>query len=145
MTLTERSQYFDANLAKLNKELEPSTTEGIGKMLAVVTAVIGCPMPDQAVLAKYIEMLSKYPPDLIKLSGDTVMKTHKWNNFPKVAEFIEVMAHKYSLRQHALKHTMRAMQTHGVATESGPNVSRPQAGRGPRHLGATLPDINKKG
>lgn len=94
-------------------------------MLAVVAGMIGCPTPPTAVLAKYIDMLTEYPADLIEYSGDFVLRRHKWNTFPKVAEFIEPITEEYHERT---KHLKR-MKTPNVV------IDGPKYDSGPKQIG----------
>jgi len=91
-----------------------STNEEVAKMLSVVSAMIGCEIPPTAVLAKYIEMLSEFPADLIEIAGNEVLRKHKWNNFPKLAEFIEPVEELLKARQLVLRSTKQAMKIYGV-------------------------------
>jgi hypothetical protein len=82
-------------------------------MLSVVAGMIGCSLPPSPVAAKYIEMLSVYPPDLVDEAGNDVLERHKWNTFPRVAEFIEPMKEMYDLRKQALRDIEKTMKFYG--------------------------------
>lgn len=107
---TDRNFQISVQHDKDKKALVPSSAEQVAQMLAVVAATIGCDIPVTAVLAKYIELLRDYPPDLIEKAGNTVLKKHKWNNFPKIAEFIEPIEEIYNIRRESLRHTLTVIE-----------------------------------
>jgi hypothetical protein len=140
-----RKTYLDATLEREAKDLEPATNEQVGKMLAVVAGMIGCPIPPTPVLAKYIEMLTEYPADLIEDAGTFVLKRHKWNTFPKVAEFIEPLLEEYHERRTAYRLTQRLYFSFVGEHPPALTVARgPLRGQGPRRIGQALPEIKKE-
>ena len=143
MTQDERIEYLRHNHAQNQESLRNSTTEQVARMLAVVGATIGCPMPPAAVLAKYITMLTRYPPDLIDYAGNCVLEVHKWNTFPKIAEFIDHMKDHHASRRESHISTMQAMARYQIEPPS-PDRRAPERGRGPRQIGASLPILNKE-
>ena len=138
----QRKAHLDATLKSEAKDLEGANSEQVGKMLAVVAGMIGCPIPPTPVLAKYIQMLTKYPPDLIEMAGTSVLKRHKWNTFPKVAEFIEPLLEEYHERQAAYRQTIRLYTA--FTGEALPAAAAPRSGRGPRRLGQALPEVKEE-
>jgi hypothetical protein len=141
----ERKTYLDAALEREAKDLEGASIDQVGHMLAVVAGMIGCPIPPPPVLAKYIEMLTEYPADLVEIGGTFVLKRHKWNTFPKVAEFIEPLLEEYHERQAAYRQTERLYES--FVGEKPPALSAaaaPRSGRGPRRLGQALIEMKKE-
>ena len=113
-------------------------------MLAVVAGMIGCPIPDTAILTKYIEMLTEYPFDLVDEAGTHVLKRHKWNTFPKVAEFIEPIIEEYHERRAAYRQTQRLYFSYMGKQPPALTVARgPRRGQGPRRIGQSLPKLEK--
>jgi hypothetical protein len=142
MSRDERKEYFDHRLEKHSQNLRTSSSDHVAEMLSVIAATIGCELPPVVVLAKYIDMLMEFPPDLIDIAGHAVLRRHKWNNFPRVAEFIEHIEELYQERQENLRHTQLTMKAYGV---SAPAVARgPLRGQGPRSLGESLPNLKKE-
>ena len=113
LSAKERNQYLDLMLIKNQRQLEPCSKGHVAKMLSVVAGMIGCSLPPSPVAAKYIEMLSVYPPDLVDEAGNDVLERHKWNTFPRVAEFIEPMKEMYNLRKQALRDIEKTMKFYG--------------------------------
>ena len=141
----ERKPYLDKCLEREIKDLEPATHDEIGKMLAVVAGMIGCPIPPTPVLAKYIEMLTKYPADLMDQAGNFVLKRHKWNTYPKVAEFIEPIIEEFHERRAALYQTQRLYYSlTGEHPPVLPAAAGPERGQGPRRIGQALTEIKKE-
>jgi hypothetical protein len=138
----ERKAYLDAALERERESLECATNEQVGKMLAVVAGMIGCPIPPTPVLAKYIEMLTEYPADLVEYAGTFVLKRHKWNTFPKVAEFIEPLLEEYHGRRAAYRLTRDLFYVFtGKPAPALTAAAAPRRGQGPRRLGQALPEI----
>ena len=136
----QRKANLDAALEREAKDLEGANSEQVGKMLAVVAGMIGCPIPPTPVLAKYIQMLTEYPADLIEEAGTFVLKRHKWNTFPKVAEFIEPLLEEYHERQAKHRQTRRLYKTFtGQEPPALTAAASPQSGRGPCRLAQALP------
>jgi hypothetical protein len=113
-------------------------------MLSVCAAMIQCPIPPQIVITKYIEILCEYPPDLIDIAGREVIKKHKWNNFPKVAEFIDEIKELYFLRKETKRKTEEAIGFWKNSSIRTVGTSPPSRGRGPRSLSASLPKMENK-
>ncbi len=129
--------------SNIETSLKPSTTKHVSKMLAVVAAMLSCAIPPTPVLAKYIELLHIYPPDLIEISGNIVIIEYRWNSFPKVADFIRPIRDDYQTRCRDLQRINRIIQ---MWTTGFVGTAAPKRGQGPRSLGACLPEMkNAKG
>ena len=90
-------------LEKSTERLTPANKDRIGKMLAVVATMIGAPIPSSNVLSNYIQFLSEYPQDLIDIAGKHVVETHRYNTYPRVADFIEPVKELLWARQRNMK------------------------------------------
>ena len=97
---------LNAMLEREQARLIPAEKERIGKMLAVVAKMIGAPIPDSETLALYIRFLSEYPQDLIDQMGEYVIRHHKYNTFPRVADFEEPVREQLFWRKQAVKETI---------------------------------------
>jgi hypothetical protein len=95
-------------LADVEQQLRPAEKDRIGKMLAVVAQMIGAPIPTPNVIAMYIGFLSEYPQDLIDEMGTYVIRHHKFNTYPRVADFEEPVRQTMLNRKRALKETLQA-------------------------------------
>lgn len=62
-----------------------------GKIMAFITAAIGKPLSDEA-LVVYYELLGDLPVDVLQTAAKRVCLEHKWANFPTVAELREAAA-----------------------------------------------------
>jgi len=115
-------------------------------MLATVAAMIGCPIPPTAVLTKYIEMLEIYPEKLLNQAGNLVLGQHIWNNFPRVAEFISIIKDQYRSMKNARLDTLNVLGFYTGKKESDMHriAPPPVGGKGPRSLGAVLPQITRR-
>jgi len=97
---------LNAMLEREQARLIPAEKERIGKMLAVVAKMIGAPIPDAETLALYIRFLGEYPQDLIDQMGEYVIRHHKYNTFPRVADFEEPVREQLFWRKQAVKETI---------------------------------------
>lgn len=139
----DRLHQLGYSLDYAERQLEPATTEQITQMLSVVAATLGCPIPPIAVITKYIEMLSPYPIDLIDQAGDTVLRKHVWNTFPRVAEFISVLDVEHKERLSAKRNTLDAIAFY-EGNEGQRALTRPHSGgKGPRSLASVLPELKE--
>ncbi len=112
--------------------LRPTHPDDVSKMLQVVAGMIGCPIPEPVVISQYIKILSEYPADLLDLSQTAIIKTHKWNNFPKVADFCYHMEEMLQIRRRMLRDTQEALVIWSGREE---REKRPRgAYKGPRHV-----------
>jgi len=140
----EQKAYLIAGLERQAETIKQTSNEEVAQMLAVVAATIGSELPHVSVLAKYIQLLAKYPGDLVEYAGISVLEKHKWNNFPRVAEFIEPIKEEYTDR---LKIYRQSQNFYKLITEETPPAltvaDTPRSGRGPRRLGKSLPDIKR--
>ena len=50
---------------------------------------ISLPMPNSDGLSVWIEMLENYPSDVLKRAIDVLIRRHKWNSPPSIADVIE--------------------------------------------------------
>lgn len=101
--LDERRERLDQMLVTSTERIKPADKDRIGKMLAVVASMIGAPIPSPTVLSNYIQFLSEYPQDLIDIMGKHVIDTHRYNTFPRVADFVEPVKELLWARQRNLK------------------------------------------
>lgn len=101
-------------LNRAHQQLEPTDKERVGKMLAVVAKMIGAPIPDPEVISMYIGILSEYPNDLIDMMGKHVIRTHKYNTFPRVADFEASVRDLLQIRQRNLKETIETRKWYGL-------------------------------
>jgi len=139
-----RIQSLEYSLEQQERLLEPASNDDISKMLSVVVAMIGCPIPPTPVLTKCIEMLSEYPLDLIERAGSDVLRVHVWNSFPRVAEFIQHIDKSHKERLESKRHT-QAMLDFYQGKPDMHRIARPRSGgKGPRSLGAVLPQITRR-
>jgi hypothetical protein len=133
---TERIAYIEAAQLTNKKKLAPAGADHVTKILTIITAMIACPVPAKAVITKYIQFLMVYPADLLDMASDHILKKHKWNNFPKLAEFIEPMEELYSLR---LSEQKRLLKMHNL--ELG-IINQQPTFRGFQHISSSLKGKN---
>ena len=104
-TYSERKERLDLMLTNAEKQLKPADRKRIAQMLAVVAEMIGAPMPSEGALAMYIQILGDYPQDLVDMAGKHVIRHHKYNTFPRLADFEEPVRDLLRMRQQNLKET----------------------------------------
>jgi len=145
MTHEERIEYFTSRYEKYTFQLRPSTNDDVAKMLAVIAATIGCPIPPTPVIAKYIEILRTYSPEMLEYAGNEILKKHKWNNFPKIAEFVEQIKEEHGDIRTTLVHIMESMILYEIKPP-GPAPLIPPKGaprRGMKSIGESIPKISQ--
>ena len=138
----ERLTYLIFQEQNHTEMLRPTHPDEVSKMLQVVAGMIGCPIPEPVVISQYIKILSEYPTDLLDLSQTAVIKTHKWNNFPKVADFCYHMEELLQMRRRMLQDTQ-----HQLVLWSGrekPKMRSRGAHKGPRHVSEFYETFNQK-
>jgi len=140
----DRFNYLDHILQRDTERLRASSETSVAEMLAVVAGMIQCPLPPTVVISKYIQMLSEFPQDLLEISMNHVMKTHKWNNFPKLAEFVEVMQPTLNERQQDLRSTKDTIRWYKEGPIRRVGARPPAGGKGPRPLTGLLPKITQQ-
>jgi len=138
-----RIEYFHERYRGIIHKLRTSTSDEVAKMLAVVAATIGCEIPPMAVLAKYIDLLGRYSPDLLDYAGDQVLRNHKWNNFPKVAEFIGYIKDEHNDFWHHHAALVGSMNAWGINPPTVPTMAMSQRRGGMKQIGVNLPEIKR--
>ncbi len=144
MTPADRDNYLDHIFKRDSERIRASTEGSVAEILSVVAAMIGCPVPATVVISKYIQILSKYPHDLLELSAEHVLKNHKWNNFPKVAEFVEPIQEIFTNRQIDFRETKKIIKTYKQGAIRHVGSRPPAGGKGPQPIATTLPKITQQ-
>jgi len=119
--LVEREQ---AKLKKYDDMLEPAGNDYVQKMLTTIAVTLNVDLPQREGLAMYFKMLSEYPRSLLQQSGMTVLETHKYNTFPKPADFINPIRDEYR----------DIKKTRDYIARAGSSKPALQARRGPKRV-----------
>jgi hypothetical protein len=78
---------FVPALAEVRAVLAPAGTKGATVMLDRLFAVL--PMPNEDGLSIWLEHLEYIPADVLRRAVDAVIRRHKWNSPPSIADVIE--------------------------------------------------------
>tara|TARA_R110000824_G_scaffold232613_2_gene420725 strand:- start:309 stop:656 length:348 start_codon:yes stop_codon:yes gene_type:complete len=107
--LQETSQY----LQKLQNRIKPALRQDIQKELMIVGKLLNIPIekyPDNEAFEGWITILEEYPIDLIKMASKNILKTHKYQNFPLIAEFTLFMDDLLKERKKAIHEEKRFLK-----------------------------------
>tara|TARA_R100001594_G_scaffold144211_1_gene193027 strand:- start:4434 stop:4994 length:561 start_codon:yes stop_codon:yes gene_type:complete len=106
----ERKKTLDAWEKRDIEKLQPSTHENVVRNLKVVAGFLRCDLPENTILKEYIKFLADYPNDLLEYACEQVVKSYKWSDFPKIADFVQHMESEFQFRKISYKETLKARE-----------------------------------
>ena len=68
--------------------LAPSTPAAVGEMIFLVREGLDVPAPTDKGLQIFLRVLDQIPADLLPLATKRVLETHRYNTYPKPADFL---------------------------------------------------------
>lgn len=86
-TLPANTGNLGMALLEIEATLAPAHPKSYAVLLDRLFASL--PMPPRESLTTWRELLAPYPPDVLKRATDHVLRTHKWETPPKIAQVIE--------------------------------------------------------
>ena len=120
------SQHLPAAIADAEDALLPANPKFVMVMLDRLFAEF--PMPDKAGLEGWKRELSRYPADLIEAAIDEVIRTHVWENRPKIAEVVTRIRPEIIERQ-TWKNKLGTALLKARMTERGRKESKAKGGK----------------
>jgi hypothetical protein len=73
------------------ERLKGGAPDQIGKQLAIVREVLNVEGPGEQAARVYLRLLQQVPADLLGTMTRRVLETHRYNSFPKPADFLEAI------------------------------------------------------
>jgi hypothetical protein len=135
------STEYGTQLSKIEASLFPANKDMIQKMLTAVAVTLQIEVPTDEALRNYFHLFKKYPEDLLRMAGESVLKEHRYPRFPFPADFLK---HIDDLYEDRLK-DKRYWLDKQIRSQRG--ITAPAAGqgrRGPRRLSEFKPKQEKK-
>lgn len=87
-----------AAVIAIEDDLKPTAVDDVRKMLGVVAEVLGVSLPSTAALQVYLDLLRRYPPDLLTKAGQGVMENFRFNSFPRPGDFVKYLKEHHEAR-----------------------------------------------
>jgi hypothetical protein len=117
---------YETPLNKIEASLFPANKDMIQKMLTAVAVTLQLEIPTDEALRNYFHLFKKYPEDLLRMAGESVLKEHRYPRFPFPADFIK---HIDDLYEDRLR-DRRYWKDKQIRSQRG--ITRPAEGQGPR-------------
>jgi hypothetical protein len=142
MAPAERAAHLVEMHLQAEQSLTPIEPEYLQKVLSVTAATLQCPLPPATVLGQYMKMLGRYPKDLVEMATDEIVRQHKWNTFPRIADWCSKMDELLETRK---RNAMEVEQT--IAMWNGDTITLQGQSRydnKPKGLGNAAANVLKK-
>ena len=98
------------------------------RAMDLVAEVLGVSAPSETAATVYATILGELPADLLQTATDKLLRTHRWEKFPRPADWMQhvedALARRRSLRQRIQRASGRQSVAQRLHPESGRDVQK---------------------
>ena len=142
MEPAERAEHLKQKIARLEQQLQPSDANFVLDLIGDLANALGVEAPtDKRIAAFYVPELQKFPPDILDSAARELLRSWKWNYFPKIAHFCSEAEEMLSERRNLLSETRKWLRPAITTRKQGSASTRKLSG--PKRISDCLPKAIK--
>ena len=106
MEPAERAEYIKQKIARLEQQLQPSDANFVLDLIGGLANALDVEAPtEKRIAAFYVPELQRFPPDILDNAARELVRSWRWNYFPKIAHFCSEAEEMLSERRKLLSET----------------------------------------
>jgi len=138
MEPAERDKHIKQEIIRLEQKLQPSDANFVLDLIGGLANALDVEAPnDKRIAAFYVPELQKFPPDILDLAARELLRSWKWNYFPKIAHFCSEANEMLSERQILLSDMRKWLRPALTTRKQGSASTRKLSG--PKRISDCLP------